>query len=243
MPKIVFDPLVFSTSERLYGLNALIEMVYRATPEVERQERDELKHLAENENWEYSDYSVENQLLDVKFTVLLPKLAAYSIIVLLSSIVETQLLAYARRVRIDTHSPFEPNDIKGSVLERTSLYVKKTSGVELTKNMRWKLLRDLQDIRDTIVHRSGKPAEDKRPQFQKMCKEYPGVSLDENRITTGGDEIGITIHSCRYLASEVEQFFQGLFNDAGYHLRSGIWPNIQSGFSKSARQNDTAEPE
>lgn len=106
MPKTALDPLVVETSERLYGLSALIEMIYRATPEIELRERDELKQLAETEHWEYGDYTVGDQFLDVKFKHWLPKFAAYSIIVLLGSIVETQLLAYARRIGERAKSTF-----------------------------------------------------------------------------------------------------------------------------------------
>jgi hypothetical protein len=63
--KIGFDPLVTETSQRLYGLSALIELVYRATPEVELQERDALRQLANQEDWDNGDYTVENQF-DVK---------------------------------------------------------------------------------------------------------------------------------------------------------------------------------
>ncbi len=148
------------TSQRLYGLSALVELVYRATPEVELQEREALKQLANQENWDYGDYNVEDQFLDVKFREL-PKLAAYSIIVSISSIVETQLLAYAKRVGQREKSAFDPNDLRGSVLEKTALYVKKVAGSELTHNVRWKTLKDLQDLRDIIVHRGGKPGDDK----------------------------------------------------------------------------------
>ena len=48
--KIRFDPLVAETSQRLYGLSALVELAYRATPEVEVQEREALKQLAKQEN-------------------------------------------------------------------------------------------------------------------------------------------------------------------------------------------------
>jgi hypothetical protein len=132
-----FDPVVTATSQRLYGLNALVELVYRATPGVELQERDALKQLAEHEGWDYSDYSMEDQCLDVKFRYWLPKLAAYSIIILLSSVVETQLLAFARRVGQREKSAFDPNDLKGSVLNRVRVYVKKVSNVDLAQNERW----------------------------------------------------------------------------------------------------------
>ena len=119
--KIRFDSLVTETSQRLYGLSALIELIYRATPEVELQERDALKQLAEHEKWEYGDYNVEGQFLDVKFKYWLPKFAAYSVIILLSSIVETQLLAYARRVGQRGECAFDLNDLIKSQLSASGV--------------------------------------------------------------------------------------------------------------------------
>ena len=231
--RIPFDPLVTETSQRLYGLNALVELVYRATPEVELQGRDALKQLAQQENWDYEDYRTEDQFLDVKFRYWLPNLAAYSIIVLLSSIVETQLVAYARRVGQREKSAFDLNDLRGSVLDKTAVYVKKVSGAELTKNPRWKTLRDLQDLRDIIVHRAGKPGDDKRQQLELICKSYPGISLEANPYSIRKDiELGITVHSCRYFLGEVEQFFKDLLRVADSPFRGGLWPNVQSGFPK-----------
>jgi hypothetical protein len=231
MTKIVFDPLVDETSQCLSGINALIETVYKGIPESEQQALDAIKQIAERDQWDESDYDVEVQLLDPIFKWWLPKTAAYSVIILLRSIVETQLLAFAKRVGERGKSNFDPNDLKGSVLDRARLYVKKVSDLDLTQNERWQRLRDLQDIRDIIVHRAGKPGDDKKQHLERMCSSYPGISLGGNPYTINRDvELGITIHSCRYFAKEVEEFFKGLFKDAGLPVRSGLWPNIQSGF-------------
>ncbi len=226
------DPLVDETAQRLYGLNALIELVYRATPEAELQARDALKLKAKHESWDSGDFQTENQFLDVQFKHWLPTLSAYSIIIMLSSIVEIQLLAFARSLGRHNTSTFDPNDLKGSVVEKTALYVKKVCGLELGKNARWQKLRDLQDLRDIIVHRGGKPT-DRSNRVGQMSKTYPGISLAQNPYTVARDlELSITVHACRYFASEVEEFFKGLFRDADLPVKSGLWPNIDSGFSQ-----------
>jgi hypothetical protein len=225
--KIRFDSLVTETSQRLYGLSSLIELIYRATPEVELQERDALKQLAEQEKWEYGDYSVEGEFLDVKFKYWLPKFAAYSIIILLSSIVETQLLAYARKVGERGECAFNLNDLRGSALDRAALYVKRVSGTELTKNARWQTLKDLQDLRDIIVHRAGRPGDDKKPRVEQIRQSYEGISLDKNPYTIQPDlELDLSIHLCRSFAREVEGFFKDLFKGAGLPVETGLWPNI-----------------
>lgn len=63
MAKIRIDPLVINTSHRLYGVSALIELLYQAIPEVELQEREGLKQQAEREGWEYGDFILRRSTL------------------------------------------------------------------------------------------------------------------------------------------------------------------------------------
>ncbi|HEV2417772.1 MAG TPA: hypothetical protein VGX94_08215 [Terriglobia bacterium] len=226
MVKIRFDPLVTETSQRLYGLSALIELIYEAIPDVELRERDALKQLAEHENWDFGDFSVENQFLDVKFKYSLPRSAAYSIIILLSSTVETQLLAYARKVGKQKESSSNPNDLNGS-LDKSRMYIKRVSGLDLNNNARWKVLKDLQNLRNIIVHRAGKPDNNKRHRLEEMCRLYQGVSLNENPYTIRPDpELDISILSCKRFAREIELFFKDLFTRANLPVETGLWPNI-----------------
>ena len=198
MVKIRWNPLVTDTAQRLYGLNALIEMIRQATPEVELQERDALKELAEQENWHFNDYSVADQFLDVKFSWL-PKLAHYSVIILLSSLVETQLLGYAISVGQQQKCAFHPNDLKGSALEKAALYICRASGLQLNQNARWQLLKDLRELRNIIVHRAGKLPEDKdkQGQLQQMAKRY-GISILEQPCAIHADsQLKISIYTCK----------------------------------------------
>ena len=225
--KISFSPLVTDTAQRLYGLNALVELIYQATPEVEIRERSALKEFAEQEGWEFGDYNVEDQFLDVKFREELPKLSGYSIIILLGSIVETQLVAYARAVGKRRNSAFDPNDLNGSVLERTARYLKKISGLDVCADSRWKTLNDLQEIRNIIVHRAGKPG-DKNQHIEQICRGYQGISLAESPYSVTRDqELRISVHSCRHFTGEVEEFFKTLFKNDGLPLNA-LWPNINS---------------
>lgn len=231
MTDIRFHPLVIETAERLNGLSTLIDLVYSATPEVELRERDALKQLARQEGWNCGDYEVEGQLLDVKFRLALPKLAASSIVVMFSSIVETQLLAFARYEARKRKSPFEPNDLKGSVLDRAALFLKKACDLDLTANPHWSALKDLQDLRDIIVHRGGRPGPDKTGNVRRICGRFPQVSLQVSPYSFENiPEVVLSIHSCRHFAREVEVFFFDLFKNSGLPVHAGPWPKIETGF-------------
>src|SRR2546428_629673 len=125
MAKIRIDPLALETFERLFGVAAFLESVNKAIPEMEWQEREALKRLAEEQNWDFGDYAVELDVLDAKFRHWVPRFAAYSVIILLDSVVETQLFAYAERIGRVWGSPFRPKDIKGYGINPAALYLKK----------------------------------------------------------------------------------------------------------------------
>src|SRR5438128_524850 len=112
MAKIHLDFLVLETFDRLFGVTAFLEVVDKAIPETEWREQEALKQLAEGEHWDYADYAGQRQVLDQKFRHWLPRYAGYSVVILLHSVVETQLFNYAQRVGSIRSSPFRVKDIK-----------------------------------------------------------------------------------------------------------------------------------
>lgn len=77
MAKIRIDPLVAETLECLVGTAAFLEAMDKAIPKVEWQEREALKGIAEEQNWDFGYFDVERQILDEKFGRWIPTLAAY----------------------------------------------------------------------------------------------------------------------------------------------------------------------
>jgi hypothetical protein len=82
--KLRFNFLALNTFERLVGVGAFVDLLDEAVPSIELRKREELKQLAEQEGWDYSDYQVESDALGEKF-LWMPRLAAYSCAVLLYS--------------------------------------------------------------------------------------------------------------------------------------------------------------
>jgi predicted transglutaminase-like protease len=66
-------------------------LIDEAHPKVWEQGKEALNQWAKEQEWSHGEYSVESEFLEANFNYWLPKEEAYSVIVLLSSIVETQL--------------------------------------------------------------------------------------------------------------------------------------------------------
>ena len=93
-----FNFLAGDTFDRLVGLKALIEHAANSIPEMERQAQEALKSRAKSGGWDFDDYRIEQQILEENYGHWVPRYTGYSTLVLLYSIVETQLLACADRV-------------------------------------------------------------------------------------------------------------------------------------------------
>ena len=78
-----FDILVLQTFGRLTGVREFLELIDRTLPESEWSGNETLKAKAEQEEWEYSDFDVERQILDERFQFWLPRFTAYSVVTLL----------------------------------------------------------------------------------------------------------------------------------------------------------------
>lgn len=220
MSKFRPDREALETFRRLFGVRSLLESLDKAIPEIEWQEREALKRLAEEENWDFGDYDVESQILDSKFRNWVPTYAAYSIIILVNSIAEMQLYAYAGRIGRERGCPFEPKDIKGHALEPAVKYLKSVAGIDVKTDASWSHLDNLQWLRKTIVHRGGRPNDSpgQRERVAEMMKVYGESRLDlrKNRELWGDDkEVWVSMNLCRELTEHVEQFFKRLCKSAG----------------------------
>ena len=72
-----------------------------------------------------------------------PKYAGYSALVLLNSIVETQLLACADRVAEDESSVFRARDTKRSVFNESVRLIKKLTSIDAKQDCAWPYLKDI----------------------------------------------------------------------------------------------------
>jgi len=166
-----FNSVVVETFARLDGVLALMDTLDDGIPAVEEKEHSYLERLAKEGDWEYEDYVAERDVLNQKFRIWAETFAAYSATILLYSIVETQLDALAKYVGEDRHSNLRVGDMAGKGADRAASYLERVQSIPVMTLAEWDRLKDLQTLRNVIVHRGGKL----------------GNSLDEqNRLTACG---------------------------------------------------------
>ena len=216
MTLLRFNFLAGETFARLEGLKALIEHAANSIPDMERQAQEALKSWAESEGWDFGDYCVEQQILEKNYGHWVPQYTGYSALVLLHSIVETQLLACADRVAEDKGSVFRARDIKRSAFKSPVRLIKALTPINATQDRAWPYLEDSQALRNIIVHRAGT-----RGQVEQYQKNFDDLlHCHKERISKiknlwSDDSLWIPMETCKFFTLEVEQFFKRLFTDLG----------------------------
>ena len=88
--------------------------------------------------------------------------------------------------------------------------------------MTWKELKNLQLLRNIIVHRRGRQggSPEQQKAVKRLLDEYKeGISLTD-RANAEDREVEISLRLCLHFVTEVEQFFQRLCLAAGFQERA-----------------------
>jgi hypothetical protein len=141
VPTIHFNPLVIATFARLSGASAFLEAMNDGIPTV--KEHDYLQQLAAQGDWAPGEYFIEKDLLDDKFRTWVPTFAAYSVITLLYSIVETQLYGLAEHVANERGSKLRVKDMAGRGLGQSVLLLEKVLSFRVKTDPAWEYVHDL----------------------------------------------------------------------------------------------------
>lgn len=223
--RLTIDFLVMETFARLYGALSLCNLLDKAIPEAELDETASLREIAEEEGWEYGEYRAEVDGLEAKFRHWLPRFSAYSVIILLYSVLETQLAAYAERVGHAKESVFQLKDIHGKGIEQARIFLLRASAIDIASDPLWGQLMDLHKLRNFIVHSGGKLSGSKRQndEVDRLVRSYKGkLDFPEHGELYGFGEIWISMPLCRMFGQEVEGFFERLFKAGGLPDRRGV---------------------
>lgn len=208
--KIRFEPVVFDTLGSIWGTRAYIDEMERTLPLSESRDRGELKRLADELGFDYEIYSEKQSDADSKWVYWIPRVLSYSLVTLLHSIVETNLLGLCKRLRPDKTS-LKVGELKGSPIERSRLYLTKLVHLNIADDPDWETLRDLAKIRNVIVHRGGAVGNDKdqKKQIDELVEKY----TPDLKTHIGYLQVSLTL--CRKFLDIVEGFFKRLFTMAG----------------------------
>lgn len=219
------DFLAWEFNSWLLGMRAFLDAISHAASETAATDAaEELKRRAEAAGWEAEEYFAEDDVLRENFEHWLPRLSTYSVVILLHSLVETELHKCARRLRRDQGLNLDVKDLYGTGITQAKTYLTKVASVpDISNDLGWQELANLQDLRNIIIHRRGRAGEfpEQLKVVQRLMAEYPeDLALSPARfhgVTNIAErELTVTFRLCSHFLAEIEGFFQRLFKAAGF---------------------------
>lgn len=211
---MVIDLLVINTFGRLAAVQSLLDVLKKALPESERMEADALRKIAAEQGWPFGEVVTQDHVVVEKFHFWLPRYTAYSTLSLLYSVLESQLACCAERACADKASDFKPSDIRGRGIERSARYLKRVGVYDVAADPAWPAIRDLQALRNIIVHRLGAKGENEghRREAEALAKKYPGDLDFPEGFGLAYREASVSMDLCDKWIVTVELFFDRLFD-------------------------------
>jgi hypothetical protein len=224
MSLIRIEPIALDTAGWILGVRSLVELLHDTIPEAEHREREALRGRAQGEGWDAGEYFVELQQVELRFQAWLPRLTGYSVIILMHSLVERQLLAVAKQLQQRHGYKLGVKEIQGSPIERAKTYLTKVAGIDIVSDLGWKELTNLQDLRNIVAHRLGKPGETARDQegINRLLECYRGNLVLEKRPDSFEPEVEVSRSLCEHFIDQVAGFFKRLLVKAEI-LEGGDW--------------------
>src|SRR5687768_5681724 len=146
MTKFRLNSHAIATFGRINGIRGFLDFLDKM-PDIELDERELTREVAEAKGLDETDYDFERHLLDHKFGHWIPRFSAYSVLILLHAVVELQLAACAQHVRTKKSLRLKPRDVRGSGIQASLLYMERVGGVDVRTIPGYRDLFRLRDLR------------------------------------------------------------------------------------------------
>jgi len=216
------DFLAWETKAWVEGVRDFLQMLSAAIDDASVKEKVALEGFARASDMDPAEYLSELQTLDHKFQRWLPRVSSYSAVILLHSLVETQLLEYAARLRRHHELRIGVRDLAGKGVDAAKVYITKVAAVDIANDLGWLELKNLQELRNIIVHRRGRQggSPEQQKTVKRLLDEYKeDISLTD-RANVEDCEVEISLRLCFHFVTEVDQFFQRLCLASGFQERA-----------------------
>jgi hypothetical protein len=146
-------------------------------------------------------------------------LSAYSIITSCYMLFETNLTAFANIAKKHYFLGLKYNDLAGGKTEKIKTYLSKLANIDIAKNDYWAQLKDLEVIRNCIIHNEGKVNHEFKDskKIKSIVHKYSDHISVNKPIYADEDYLIIKFSLCNHFLEILNSFFDELVNLFGFN--------------------------
>ena len=148
----------------------------------------------------------------------LENVAAYSIIPACYMIFETNLVAFAEIARRHFYIELKWNELFGGKTDKINTYLSKFAHIDVSNIQSWPPLKELEIIRNCIIHNEGKVNEEFRDhsKIENIIKKYPNHISVNKPLHENEKYIIVKLSLCGLFLEKLNSFFDELIALFGF---------------------------
>jgi len=214
---------------RIESLKSLIELT-KAGIETKKDEAlqkiDKLKDKIEDE-FDLHELRTEEEIFELEYVNYfdgefkcsqIENTATYSIIPLCYMLFETNLVAFANIAKEYFCIELKPNELAGGKTEKIKKYLSKLANIDVSSIQPWSNLKDLEVIRNCIIHNEGKANKDFRDyeKIKNIVQKYRKHISVNKPIHENENYIIVKFSLCEFFLEKLNFFFDELIALFGF---------------------------
>lgn len=217
---------------RIQSLRSLIDIMKIGIQESKGKAKDKLQSISNNiENEEdLHELRTEEEIYRLEFenyfkgnfiNSQIENTATYSIIPFCYMLFETNLVAFANIAKEHFFLDLKFSELNGGKTEKIKIYLSKLASIDVSNISSWAILKDLEVIRNVIVHNEGKvnnSLHDKvNKQIESLTKKYTNDLSIGEPLHESEKYLIIKFSLCDKFLENLEQFFDELIVAFGFN--------------------------
>jgi hypothetical protein len=205
--KVRINRFRVQTLGRVFGTKAFVSALDDAIPLAHERAQEALRTWAEENGIDYAEFASESQMVDEWYGWWAPRLASYSALVAIHSLIEAEMFACGDRIA--NHHMRQ----KRRGLDRAAAYLKRVSNVDVRADEVWPDLLRLEELRHIIVHRGGslENAEDRKA-VSRLQRHYQGRLWVAKRSEFHDAHLHVAPTLATEFATSAEAFFRSVMS-------------------------------
>ena len=162
------------------------------------------KGLSEDVRGEFWSYHYP-----VHWDEIFPETLRSSFLISLISFVEFTVVQFCRDVEVIANAPLSANKIKGTILERSQVFLRTFGGFATPSDDEWATLSHIYDVRNVFVHNGGTVFESRdETRVTQFAKTVTGLAETHGRLLVTPEFISFSLDA-------IDQFIGALLKERG----------------------------
>lgn len=172
------------------------------------------RHEAESNDIPEQEFIGELIGIENHFDFSVPRILSHSYTVYLHSLIESALYKICADLKSTRGLRLGVKDLSGSAIDKCHKYLTKVANLDSSGFNEWSMLRDLQVLRDLIVHNAAElPADAQQlEKVRQLAIRYPGLVTASPDWNSPSAELVIAADICIQFTNAAHTFFTRLLN-------------------------------